>query len=226
MSKFIRSSSDLPWACLGNFNEVLHRHEHVGVQERSHAQIAGFRDVVDVCGLQDLVYEGTSWTYVKKVMGGSYCQVRLDRALATGTWCMRFPGATISHLTAAWSVHCPILLSWEVRDSTDQRRQGKKLFCYEITWERHDEFESTLKEVWNRLGTASTLSELQQKIETVTNSLQNWGTNIFGNVRLEIFKLREDLKRRREEPGRTGPSHGELKTVERLVELEHWEEIM
>jgi hypothetical protein len=93
-------------------------------------------------------------------------------------------------------------------------------------WERHDEFESTLKEVWNRPGTASTLSELQQKIETVTNSLQNWGTDIFGNVRSEIFKLREDLKRRQEEPGRTGPSHGELKTVERLVEIEHREEII
>jgi hypothetical protein len=70
-------------------------------------------------------------------------------------------------------------------------------------WERHDEFESTLKEVRNRPG-----------------------TDIFGNVRSEIFKLREDLKRRREEPGHTGPSHGKLKTVERLVEIEHREEIM
>jgi exonuclease III len=90
MLKFIRSSSPYPWVCLGDFNEVLHRHEHEGVQERIHAQIAGFRDAVDVCGLHDLGYEGTRWTFEKKVTGGSYCRVRLDRALATPGWCDRF----------------------------------------------------------------------------------------------------------------------------------------
>jgi hypothetical protein len=42
MLKFIRSSSPLPCVCLGDFNKVLYQHEHVGVQERSLAQIAGF----------------------------------------------------------------------------------------------------------------------------------------------------------------------------------------
>jgi hypothetical protein len=83
MLKFIKSSSDLPWVCLGDFNEVLHRSEHVGVQERSYAQMAGFREIVDVCGLGDLGFEGQSWTFEKKVAGGTFYRVRLDRALAT-----------------------------------------------------------------------------------------------------------------------------------------------
>ena len=44
--------------------------EHIGVQERSHAQMAGFHEKVDVCGFNDLGYEGHSWTYEKKVAGG------------------------------------------------------------------------------------------------------------------------------------------------------------
>ena len=77
MLKFIKSSSVLPWLCLGDFNEVLHRSEHVGVQERSHAQIAGFRDMVDVCGLFDLGFIGRNWSFEKRVGGGSFCRVRL-----------------------------------------------------------------------------------------------------------------------------------------------------
>jgi hypothetical protein len=75
MLKPIKPNSSLPWVCIGDFNEVLHRSKQVGVQERSYAQIAGFREMVDVCGLCDLGYEGRNWTYEKKVTGGSLCRV-------------------------------------------------------------------------------------------------------------------------------------------------------
>jgi hypothetical protein len=44
------------------------------------------------------------------VAGGSFCRVRLDRALATIDWCLRFPETKVRHLTAAASDHGPILL--------------------------------------------------------------------------------------------------------------------
>jgi hypothetical protein len=83
MLKFVRSSSVLPWMCIGNFNKVLHQHEHDGMADCSLARIEGFCDMVDVCELADLGYKGKSWTFKNRVVGGSFCRVRLDRALAT-----------------------------------------------------------------------------------------------------------------------------------------------
>jgi hypothetical protein len=77
--KFIKSSSPLPWMCIGDFNKVLHQDEHEGVAGRRPGQIEGFRDAVDVCELSDLVYEGNGWTFENRVTGGSLCRVRLDR---------------------------------------------------------------------------------------------------------------------------------------------------
>jgi len=70
MIKSIMATSQLPWLCIGDFNEVLHREEHVGVQERSFAQIAGFCEMVDVCGFHDLGFVGREWTFEKKLLGG------------------------------------------------------------------------------------------------------------------------------------------------------------
>ena len=135
MLKYIKSASTLPWVCMGDFNEVLHRSEHVGVRERSNTQIAGFRDMVDVCGFRDLGYEGRSWTFDKKVVGGSYCRVRLDHALATADWCARFPMARVQNMTAAASDHGPILLTWAERPESGRIHRRKGRFRYELMWE-------------------------------------------------------------------------------------------
>ena len=64
--KNISSSCNLPWLCLGDFNEVLRPEEHEGVGQRSNAQIQSFREVVDVCMLLDIGYNGRFWTLKRR----------------------------------------------------------------------------------------------------------------------------------------------------------------
>ena len=51
----------------------------------------GFREAVDVCQLCDIGYIGLDWTFEKKVAGGQFVRVQLDRVLASASWCSRFP---------------------------------------------------------------------------------------------------------------------------------------
>jgi hypothetical protein len=57
---------------------------------------------------------GLDWTFEKKDVGGHFVRVRLDRALASASWCSLFPQVAIGHLTAVKFDHSPYFcpLSW------------------------------------------------------------------------------------------------------------------
>lgn len=66
---------------IGDFNEVLHHSEYEGVGRRGQTQLDSFRDALDVCGLADLGFVGRQWTFEKKVAGGTYTRVHLDKTV-------------------------------------------------------------------------------------------------------------------------------------------------
>jgi hypothetical protein len=104
------------------------------------------------------------------VAGGLFCRVRLDRALATIDWCLRFPETKVRHLTAAASDHGPILLQWMFAPRCGR---GRKLFRYEIMWESHEDFPSMMEQVWKNEGKANSLLELKKKLLYVSGKLSS-----------------------------------------------------
>lgn len=96
---------------------MLRSEEHDGFNQVSQTQMQGFREVVDVCCLVDLGFQERPWTFEKKVAGGSFTRVMLDRALRYATWCAQFPLASIEHLTAMTLDHSPILLNFDASSS-------------------------------------------------------------------------------------------------------------
>jgi hypothetical protein len=98
---------------MGDFNEILRLEEQFGPNPREEYLMEGFRDAVDVCGFCDIGYIGLDWTWERKLANNEYVRVRLDRALATVEGCSMFPMASLRHLIAVKSDHCPLLLSTE-----------------------------------------------------------------------------------------------------------------
>ena len=79
----LSSKSELPWICVGDFNECLHAREQFGGQGRSERQMEGFQEAVEVCGFADLGYIGLPYTWDNRQQHGSNVKVRLDRRLVT-----------------------------------------------------------------------------------------------------------------------------------------------
>ena len=106
-----------------------------------------------------------------------------------------------------------------------QTQEGKKE-AVEVMWETHEEFASSMAHMWQQQEKATTLHGLHDKLVTGAKGLTGWGRTIFGHISLELKKLNEELAKLQAEPSRLGPSHAEIKITDRIVELNHHEEIM
>ena len=70
------------------------------------------------------------------------------------------------------------------------------------------------------------MQDLRRKLGEVSGHLQRWERTTFSSVRRELRKLAAEQERPQSDPLRVGPSHAELKIKERIMELNHREEIM
>lgn len=216
----------LPWLCIRDFNEILRREEQLGPNEREEYLMDGFREAVDVCQLCDIGYMGLDWTFEKKVNGGRFVQVRLDRALASAEWCSLFPLAAVSHLTAVKSDHCPILLSLELDERSNGTRSKGKPFIYEIMWETNEDLIPLIQQEWKNSEHCYSVKDLNNKLIHLGGKLRSWGQSNFSAVRRELRELKKKLERLRSEPNRLVVSEEEQKVVECIVLLNYQEEIM
>jgi hypothetical protein len=99
------------------------------------------------------------------------------------------------------------------------------IFRYEAVWETHEELKPLIEQAW-RSNACVSMQGLVRKLKGLSGDLSSWGRETFGSVHRELKTLRRNLETMRAQPGRVGPSYEELKTVERIVELQHREEIM
>ncbi|XP_073358249.1 uncharacterized protein [Aegilops tauschii subsp. strangulata] len=221
----LRGELTLPWVCIGDFNEVLRREEQMGPNERDVAQMVGFHEAVDLCGLSDLGYIGLDLTFEKKIANDQYCRVGLARALATAEWSAMFPFALVRHLVAAKSDHSPVILMNDA-DSGNRRVGLGKIFRYEKMWEKRENFFPMFERLWKADGKCTSVSDMHVKLKKLSESLADWGSREFGHVRNELRTLKARLKELRAAVGRVGPNYEEKKIESRIVELNYREEVM
>ena len=111
MLQHLNSQYQMPWACLGDFNEILSTTEKARGLDRSQQQMKGFREAINICNFQDMGYEGPDFTWCNQRHGRGRIQLRLDRVLATMDWIEHYQNSRVFHIVESTSDHYAIFLT-------------------------------------------------------------------------------------------------------------------
>lgn len=107
----------LPWALVGDFNDILLPSEQRGgVFFRLRAD--RFHATLNACDLLHLEFVGSKFTWQGRCRTGALISRRLHRGLGDLSWRLTFLEAIVEHLLRCHSYHNPLLLRCGAVDST------------------------------------------------------------------------------------------------------------
>lgn len=112
--KQLSRQENLPWAVVGDFNDIMFPSEKKGGNPQPNWLMEGFREAVDSSGLSNFNFSGHQFTWEKSRGKPEWIQAKLDRILVLDTWRDFFGGAQASSLVTSRSDHLPLLLDLEV----------------------------------------------------------------------------------------------------------------
>ncbi|KAL2941145.1 AdoMet-dependent rRNA methyltransferase SPB1 [Bienertia sinuspersici] len=128
----------------GDFNEVLYRNEIEGGAGKMRRSSSDFQNTVESLELRDLGYNGIWYTWERGKRKKNKIRERLDRFLASQSWCAAYPMAQVFHLTRFKSDHTPILLRCDGRPRGKRRKERR--FRFETAWLLEEGCEKVVRE--------------------------------------------------------------------------------
>lgn len=111
--------------------------------------MGGFRDALTQCGLNDVIFEGWSYTWSNNRVGDDNIKQRLDRALANDVWLQIYPRTHVVHLPKRRSDHLPLLIQIKGHVPTKKRKKRQRSFKFEKLWLRDLETKDIISVVWS-----------------------------------------------------------------------------
>lgn len=150
-----------------------------------------FRDSLDFCVLKDLGFLGLPYTSSNWRFDGQMIWVRLDRAIASVDWMLKFPLVHVHHVASYSSNHKPI---WLVSD--DVHSQFYRLqypFRFEAMWLKDSRCEGVVHFAWDMDSMVDPMGKVLSKVSNCQVELTSWNKKTFGNVCWSLAKMRKQL---------------------------------
>jgi hypothetical protein len=177
------------WLLFGDFNIVLNHAEKLGGRDINISLTNSFQNTLNICSLQDLGYQGDTYTWSNNQETVHHIKERLDRFLANPSWISKFPRHVNYHLPNYTSDHNPILLVFGNYDDARSDSKSKNFIKrFEHVWLQDGQSFNIIKDVWNS-STADTNTKLQQAFDKV----YQWGHDTYGNIPRQIKKIQQAI---------------------------------
>lgn len=160
------------WLACGDFNSVINISEVCNKEHFNSTRCTDFREWIFRESLIDFGFRGPVFTWMRGVNSSTFNGARLDRALCSADWKLRFPDAEVEHLPIANSDHAPLLITTNPRLGV---RITKK-FRFNMVWTTHKDFLNCIRKAW------STGNDLETNKRLTTEALTVWNVSTFGNV--------------------------------------------
>ncbi|XP_024318899.1 uncharacterized protein LOC106866892 isoform X2 [Brachypodium distachyon] len=219
----LHQQADLPWVCLGDFNEILFAHEKQGGAPRAQSCLDNFRDVLVFCGLKDLGFEGDVFTWRNnnhRVDG--YIRERLDHVVANMSWCDRCADYRVRNIDPEHSDHRPIALTINEGSRRSGRSFGQQVIRFEARWLLEEDCEAVVQNAWDMAGLRGQVSA-SERLCVVSKDLHDWIRNVLGDLQKRIKELKDELEacRREDISARSGQREQVLRFKLERLEDQH-----
>lgn len=183
--------SNLSWAIIGDFNNVVTRNDKKGGDPYPRTLIEGFNEVLEETGLIDMELIGHQFTWERSRGKPGWMEVRLDRVVTTEAWLDLFPMPKLYNLEGSTSDHSPIILV----PKKSEGRRCQNTFIFENAWLLDPMCSQIVKESWG----GAEGEDIQEKIQRCGERLSVWGKEVTSNFGAKIKACKLLLKRFRSE---------------------------
>ncbi|KAG5563042.1 hypothetical protein RHGRI_005701 [Rhododendron griersonianum] len=169
-------------------NDIMCSAEKKGGVVRPAWSLKGFQNFINDCGLVDLGFSGYPFTWHNNRSGIDSVQERLDRVLATPSWCLSFAQASVTHLDTVGSDHNAIHLKLR-----DHARGFRIPFRFDARWVEDEEARHVINQAWATPIQGSRSFLVFKKIQACRSSLTNWKRRKRDNSGKSIAELKAKI---------------------------------
>ncbi|XP_074266081.1 uncharacterized protein LOC141588541 [Silene latifolia] len=167
----VAASHDLPWVCLGDFNEVTCSTDKIGGRGIKLNRVNLFKSSLDSCNLIDIGFSGPKFTWTNRRRINPILE-RLDRVWVNQAWMDQYPNSHNYHLTRLSSDHCPIMLKTSL-----PHHPSVKAFKFETFWTCDPSFYPLVAHTWPSLTDG-----IPSKLSNLSLTITDWAKVIFGDL--------------------------------------------
>ncbi|XP_041003991.1 uncharacterized protein LOC121249346 [Juglans microcarpa x Juglans regia] len=178
---------------MGDFNEVIFQEEYFGSNIRPFKQMEDFRLALSDCGLMDIGFEGSKFTWCNKREGIEFTKCRLDKALSNVEWLNLFDSNQVLVLPVQCSDHNP--LSIHFSNSAQDESSIHRIFRYEVAWGKREWCTELIKATWiHKPHQASKLDDTRGILKACRDKLKIWSKEAFRQQKRLLNYKREQLR--------------------------------